>query len=221
MGPSRAASAPAGAMEDYEAELVDSLSVPPSPSGFVPPPPFEHTEGQGQFRAIKWAGNEGKKEIEEDDDLWEARKGPLVEHLATGLDKMREAAAGVGGAGTQSYSSSSLLIVGNEGRRSQSFTGSLGTPGSEKGKMMMGGAGAGEYYEDYDEIDPKSEGLKDEEGFRRAGAEGFAGGVRVGEHRGVVGLGMGDGGGGAAAAGQQKVGKKRGLIWERLKGGGK
>ncbi|KAK4231488.1 hypothetical protein QBC38DRAFT_465860 [Podospora fimiseda] len=209
MAPRESTTSPAN--EDYEADLLDSM--PPSPSGFIPPPPFEHRDQQGQqqFKPVKW-----KQLEEEDDQQFEARKGPLVEHLATGLDKMREAAGFM--------SSTSLVNVeGEQNRSSHSFTGVSG--GGEKGKMM-------DYYEDYDEIDPKSEGLRDEEGFRRAGSGGFeAGGnnsMRVGggvgeRQHGIspgIGPGIGDGGGGGSGAGgQQGKVKKRGMIWERLKGG--
>ncbi|KAK3996012.1 hypothetical protein QBC44DRAFT_5269 [Cladorrhinum sp. PSN332] len=197
--------------DDYEADLLDSS--PPSPSGFVPPPPFEHSDGHGQqFKSIKW---DGKKVEEEDDAQFELRKGPLVEHLATGLDKMREAAG--------FRSSTSLVNVEGEQKRSHSLPGASGVGAGEKGKMM-------DCYEDYDEIDPKSEGLRDEEGFRRAGSgglegAGYGGDMRVGSgERGHgispgIGPGIGDGGGAGGQQSQQGKVKKRGMIWERLKGG--
>ncbi|KAK4169458.1 hypothetical protein QBC43DRAFT_251764 [Cladorrhinum sp. PSN259] len=208
--------------EDYEADLLDS-SAPESPSGFAPPPPFEHREGQ-QFKSIKWDGDNKRVEEEEDDEMFETRKGPLVEYLASGLDKMREAAAA--GGGVHSGSAISLVNIGQpQQERSHSFGSGTGT--GEKGKMM-------DYYEDYDEIDPKSEGLRDEEGFRRAGSGGgYEAGVSAGVgagvrrehgHQGIspgIGPGIGDGGAGSAGSGTQGQGKvkKRGMIWERLKGG--
>ena len=165
---------------------VPTFEEPPSPPPRSPPPPFRSEPRQGNsFKAITWTTAD--KEDEEDFDL---RKAPLVGPLASGLEKMREA--------------------GNLPRSHP------GTPPQghyedypEKGRMDVY---ADDYEHDYDEIDPKSEGLRNDPGFQRAGAPGAAGSLpapspspktyeRGGEES------------------SKKAAKKRPQLWERLRSG--
>ncbi len=156
---------------------------PPSPVPRSPPPPFRsEPQRGGSFRAIVWAG-QGK----EDDDDFDLRKAPLVGPLASGLEKMREA--------------------GNLARSDS------GTPPHghfedypTKARDMY----ADDYDHDYDEIDPKSEGLRNDPGFQRAGAPGSAGSGAPSPSPKAYERGGEE---------SSKKTKKRPQLWERLRSG--
>ncbi|KXX72810.1 Homeobox protein EgHBX4 [Madurella mycetomatis] len=168
----------------------------PSPIPPSPPPPFRSEqpwEGQS-FRHVNWTGT---AKVDEDD--FDLRKAPLVEPLANGLEKMRELArAETGIAPPQAQK-------GYHHQRTEDYP--------EKGKMTY----YTEDYEhdDYEEIDPKSEGLGNDPGFQKAGAQaGIGGGAKMQER----------GGGSGSTGGEETSGKKTAKkrpqhLWERLRSG--
>lgn len=141
------------------------------------------------------------------DEAFDRMKAPLVGYLTTGLDKMREAA---GAAGTPSPPG----LSGNDSYDKMLEHGDYASPQPE--------------LTDYDEIDPKMEGLRNDPAFQRAGLQGYGSGVQAGVagmgHDGGVGAGasvtsLGGGSGGDGAV--KKSGGKRAQIWDRLRSGGK
>ncbi|GAB1320120.1 hypothetical protein MFIFM68171_10330 [Madurella fahalii] len=178
-----------------------SSPIPPSP-----PPPFRSEqpwEGQS-FRHVNWTGT-GKVDDEDDFGL---RKAPLVGPLASGLEKMRELARAEPGTAPlqaqQGY---------HHHQRNEDYL--------EKGKMAYY---AEDYeHDDYEEIDPKSEGLGNDPGFQKAGAQagtqagsqtGLGGGVKPQERGGGSGSA-----GGEEASGKKAAKKRPQHLWERLRSG--
>jgi hypothetical protein len=172
---------------------------PPSAREPSPPPPFERGWGDEPFREVEWNAGEsveagvGRFGSHHDTSSFSDRKAALVEPLASGLEKIRGAVAGGYVDDRHGY-------------------GDLGAP------MESGYGGSGGYMpadkldafpEDFDEIDPKSEGLKNDPLFQRAGD------VKLQEA----------GGGGSEEGGSKKSVKmgnlKRPPIWERLRSSGK
>ncbi|KAL2166231.1 hypothetical protein VTG60DRAFT_3095 [Thermothelomyces hinnuleus] len=161
---------------------------PPTPPPRSPPPPFpSETRRDQSSREVDWAGP-AKHHDDHDDDDFDLRKAPLVGPLASALDKMREA---------------SNLACSNSGTPSQSFQDDY----PAKSRVDYFGD---EYDHDYDEIDPKSEGLCNGPGFQNAGipvaAESCAGAAARDDTPREDTL--------------KKVSKKRPQIWERLRGAG-
>ncbi|KAK4238566.1 hypothetical protein C8A03DRAFT_14968 [Achaetomium macrosporum] len=162
------------------------LEESPSPPPRSPPPPFPSDSRSSQsFRDVDWTGA-GK----EDDDDFDLRKAPLVEPLASGLEKIREAG---------------MLSRSGSGTPSHGYHQDY----PEKARKDLY---ADDYEHDYDEIDPKSEGLGNDPGFQRAGAAGS------GESRPGSGLKVHERAGGEDTL--KKAAKKRPQIWERLRSGG-
>jgi hypothetical protein len=150
-----------------------------------PPPPFHSGARRSQsFKDVDWVGS-----TKYDDDDFDLRKGHLVGPLMSGLDKMREAGN---------------LPRSNSGTSFKSYHDDYPV----KGKLDYFGD---EYDQDYDEIDPKSEGLGNDPGFQKAGAptatETGAGAIVKHERGGEDTL--------------KKATKKRPQIWERLRSGNK
>ncbi|KAG7290960.1 hypothetical protein NEMBOFW57_000966 [Staphylotrichum longicolle] len=164
---------------------MPEFDEPPSPPPGSPPPPFRSEPRRGNsFKDVDWAGP-GK----DDDDDFDLRKAPLVGPLVSGLDKMREA---------------------SHLPRSDPGTPSHGHYDDYPAKARMDYY-ADDYDHDYDEIDPKSEGLRNDPGFQRAGVPGPADFVpgpapKAPERGGDDSL--------------KKAAKKRPQIWERLRSGG-
>ncbi|AEO58101.1 hypothetical protein MYCTH_2062291 [Thermothelomyces thermophilus ATCC 42464] len=161
---------------------------PPSPPPRSPPPPFPSETGRDQSsREVDWAGP-AKHHDDHDDDDFDLRKAPLVGPLASALDKMREA---------------SNLACSNSGTPSQSFQDDY--PVKPRADYF-----GDEYDHDYDEIDPKSEGLGNDPGFQNAGipvaAESCAGAAARDDTPREDTL--------------KKASKKRPQLWERLRGAG-
>jgi hypothetical protein len=161
------------------------MDEPPSPAHPSPPPPFYRDLRTGQsFKDVDWAGA-GKG----DEDDFTARKAALVEPLASGLEKMRDA--------------SNL-------QRADSTTSSRGHHEDYPEKFRRDFY-ADDYEHDFDEIDPKSEGLRNDPGFQKAGAPSPAGiepGTAVKAHE--------------RAGGEdtlKKGSKKRPQLWGRLRSG--
>jgi len=162
-----------------------AFDEPPSPPPRSPPPPFHSGTRRSQsFKEVDWVGP-GKHN---DDDDFDLRKAPLVGPLASGLDKMREA--------------SSLP-------RSDSGTSFKSYHDDYPIKPRMDHF-ADDYDNDYDEIDPNSEGLGNDPGFQKAGVpaatEAAAGVAPKHEKSGEDTL--------------KKAAKKRPQIWERLRSAG-
>ncbi|AEO68980.1 uncharacterized protein THITE_2118892 [Thermothielavioides terrestris NRRL 8126] len=162
-----------------------AMDEPPSPAHPSPPPPFYRDLRTGQsFKDVDWAGA-GKG----DEDDFTARKAALVEPLASGLEKMRDA--------------SNL-------QRADSTTSSRGHHEDYPEKFRRDFY-ADDYEHDFDEIDPKSEGLRNDPGFQKAGAPSPAGiepGTAVKAHE--------------RAGGEdtlKKGSKKRPQLWGRLRSG--
>ena len=113
-----------------------------------------------------------KKNQDEDmnDETFDMMKAPLVGHLAAGLDKMREAA---GDAGTPPPPA----LSGKDSYESAGY----------KDKMLEHGDYSSPPPEltDYDEIDPGTEGLRNDPAFQRAGLQGYGSGAQAG----VAGMG--------------------------------
>lgn len=164
---------------------MPEFDEPPSPPPGSPPPPFRSEPRRGNsFKDVDWAGP-GK----DDDDDFDLRKAPLVGPLVSGLDKMREA---------------------SHLPRSDPGTPSHGHYDDYPAKTRMDYY-ADDYDHDYDEIDPKSEGLRNDPGFQKAGVPGTADLVpgpapKAPERGGDDSL--------------KKAAKKRPQIWERLRSGG-
>ncbi|KAK3295519.1 uncharacterized protein B0H64DRAFT_459852 [Chaetomium fimeti] len=157
----------------------------PSPPPRSPPPPFPSGAKRSQsFKDVDWVGP-GKLD---DDDDFDLRKGPLVGPLASGLDKMREAGN---------------LPRSNSGTSFKSYHDDYPV----KGKLDYFGD---DYEHDYDEIDPKSEGLGNDPGFQKAG-------VPAGTEVGAGAMVKHERGGEDTL---KKPAKKRPQIWERLRSGG-
>ncbi|KAK3692709.1 hypothetical protein B0T22DRAFT_370548 [Podospora appendiculata] len=149
--------------------VSNSLSPSRASSYRAPPPPF--TPAPVEER--KWGFGEVRWNNDADNDSIFDRKAQLVEPLASGLNKMREA-DGLGTA-TPTMAAADKLDTG--------------------------------YADDYDEIDPKMEGLKNDPLFQRAGTTA----AKVQD--------SGSGGGIGAADDLKKGAKKRPQIWERLRSG--
>ncbi|KAK4123281.1 hypothetical protein N657DRAFT_574032 [Parathielavia appendiculata] len=168
---------------------VPGFEEAPSPPPRSPPPPFHEPQRRQSFKNVEWM-RPGKVD---DDDEFETTKAPLVEPLVKGLEKMRKASSV-----PRSYRSLDT-----------------GTPSQDhhddypvKARMDYY---ADDYDHDYDEIDPKSEGLRNDPGFQNAGVLGGAEtgvgpGPKPQERGGVDTL--------------RKTAKKR-LFLERLRGAGK
>lgn len=173
---------------------VEVFDEPTSPAGSPPPPFHSGTRRSQSFKQVDWSGATGRdhdKSVDEDD--FDLRKAPLVGPLTSGLEKMRAAAA-AGGGGNLPRSDSDTSFKKFEEYPVKHREDYFGT----------------EYDHDYEEIDPKSEGLGNEPGFQEAGlpagGEGAATGS-TGKHE------KGD-------AAVKKTSKKRPQIWERLRSGG-
>lgn len=169
---------------------VPALEGAPSPLLESPPPPFL-PEGK-PFKDVDWKGA-----AKEDDGYFDLRKAPLVEPLAGGLEKMRAAAGHLASAGD---SSAPRTPLGH--RQSEGYP--------EKRRMDVYADGYD--HEDYDEIDPKSEGLRNDPGFQKAGRVPSA---EMGTTRGAK---TQDGGGGERSL--KKASRKRSQLWERLRSAG-
>ncbi|KAK4149836.1 hypothetical protein C8A00DRAFT_18537 [Chaetomidium leptoderma] len=153
---------------------------PPSPPPRSPPPPFPSEPRRGNsFKDVDWAGA-GK----DDDEDFDLRKAHFVGPLASGLEKMREA--------------------GNL-PRSGSGTPPQGYHDDYPVKSRMD-LYADEYEHDYDEIDPKGEGLGNDPGFQKAGVSAATGTGAKAHERGGEDT-------------TKKAAKKRPQIWERLRSG--
>lgn len=174
----------------------------PSPIPPSPPPPFRSEqpwEGQS-FRHVNWT----ETAKVDDEDNFDLRKAPLVGPLANGLEKMRELACAEAGIAhlqaQQGY---------HHHQRAEDYP--------EKGKMTYY---AEDYeHDDYEEIDPKSEGLGNDPGFQKAGAQaggqaGIGGGAKMQERGGGSG-----GAGGEEASGKRTAKKRPQHLWERLRSG--
>ncbi|KAK3368188.1 hypothetical protein B0H63DRAFT_404453 [Podospora didyma] len=123
-----------------QAMRSDSPSPPPPLS---PPPPFKSTPSgpwvvAKAFENVNWTNK--------DDNF--SRKAALVEPLASGLDKMREA----GG-----------ILNPSDPASKEHYVQGYGADNSYADKYDPGS-------DDYDEIDPKREGLKNDPAFQKAGA---------------------------------------------------
>ncbi|KAL2137331.1 hypothetical protein VTI74DRAFT_3271 [Chaetomium olivicolor] len=168
---------------------------PPSPPPRSPPPPFQSEPRSAQsFRDVNWSGVPRDK-IDEDDDDFGRRKAHLVGPLASGLDKMRAALP----------RSESAPVAHSHDEY------------PEKTRRQY--LAADEYEHDYEEIDPKSEGLGNDPGFQKAGI--VSGGGEVGSGTGA-GIKVQERAGGAGGGEDtlKKAGRKRPQIWERLRSGG-
>lgn len=125
-----------------KAQAMRPRSPSPPPPGSPPPPfrstPMEAWEGGKTFKDVNWKNK---------DDNFD-RKAALVEPLASGLDKIREAglSSGAGSPGSQDR-----------------YTRGYGNDNSYLDKLDPSS-------DDYDEIDPKSEGLRNDPVFQKAGA---------------------------------------------------
>jgi hypothetical protein len=161
---------------------------PPSPPPRSPPPPFHEPQRSQSFRKVDWMAP-GK----EDDEQFELRKAPLVGPLVSGLEKMREA------------SNLPRSLPGLD-----SGTPSQGYHDDYPVKARMDYY-ADDYDHDYDEIDPKSEGLRNDPGFQKAGVPSAA----------ETGTGTGPKAQERGEDTLKKAAKKRPQIWERLRSGGK
>lgn len=175
----------------------------PSPISPSPPPPF-HSGKQWDdqpFRHVDWTT---AKKVADDDDDFDLRKAPLVGPLASGLEKMRQA-----GELARAESRTPPQAQGYHHQR-------LGEDYPEKGKMAYY---ADDYEHDYEEIDPKSEGLGNDPGFQKAGSQA---GVGAGAKAQDKGGGDGTAGGACgeeAASGKKAAKKKPQHLWERLRSG--
>lgn len=168
-------------------------SPPPASRSSSPPPPF--FEGNpGAFRDVEWGDQDN------DDSTYAGtgyedrydRKAALVEPLVSGLERIRrEAAAGGSYPDDGGYAGGSSYVQAD--------------------KMDM-------YPDDYDEIDPKSEGLKNDPLFQRAGA---GGNNKNQESGGGRGGGAEKGDGDVKQKGGRVAGLRRPPLWERLRSGGK
>ena len=160
-------------------------SPPPPPRSPSPPPPFEQKGWQpGQhhktFREVNWdKGDDGGYDNESDFN----RKAPFVEGLVNGLEKMREAAAA-------GYADDGQALP----------------PAAKEGYGHVTADKLDFHSDEYDEIDPKSEGLKNDPAFQRAG----------GKLSEVMSSSSSSGGGGK---GGKMAGLKRPPLWERLRSG--
>ncbi|KAH6624259.1 hypothetical protein B0J18DRAFT_465496 [Chaetomium sp. MPI-SDFR-AT-0129] len=173
---------------------VEVFDEPTSPAGSPPPPFHSGTRRSQSFKQVDWSGVAGRDHDKSlDDDDFDLRKAPLVGPLTSGLEKMRAAAA-AGGGGNLPRSDSNTSLKKFEDypvKHREDYFGN-------------------EYDHDYEEIDPKSEGLGNDPGFQEAGlpagGEGAAT-ASTGKHeRGDVAV--------------KKTSKKRPQIWERLRSGG-
>lgn len=166
---------------------VSAVDEQPTSTPRSPPPPFDRGLPKGHpFKDVDWT-RPGK----EDDTVFEARKAPLVGPLVSGLEKMRDA---------------SHLAHADPGASSHAYHEDY--PQKPARDLY---AEDGEH--DYDEIDPKSEGLRNDPGFQKAGAPSPAGsrpGTAMRAHERA--------GGGEDTL--KKPAKKRPQIWERLRSGG-
>lgn len=155
---------------------------PPPTREPSPPPPFESTEGR-LFRDVDWdPAGEGEECQREAFD----RKAALVEPLVSGLERIRA----------------------QHGFASESEADLPAGYGYVSDKLDM------DYYpatDDFDEIDPKREGLKNDPAFERAG-------VGAGSGPGS-GTASDDGGSGKKAGGRIGGSKKPKPLWERLRSG--
>ncbi|KAK5663928.1 hypothetical protein OQA88_139 [Cercophora sp. LCS_1] len=148
-----------------------------------PPPPFENTESRS-FREVDWG--------EEDtylggDEAAYDRKARYVEPLVRGLEKIRMDGRPEEGR----YGAGSNKEMGSAG---------YGYLGDKLGEFVG---------DDFDEIDPKSEGLKNDPGFQKAGAAKGQDGANLGGE---------DSGG---KKGGRMAGLKKPPLWGRLRSGGK
>jgi hypothetical protein len=160
-----------------------TLEESPSPPPRSPPPPFPSVSRSSQpFKDVDWAGAR-----KEDDDDFDLRKGPLVGPLTSGLERMLEA-------GKLSHSASETASRGYH----EDYP--------EKARRDVY---ADDYEHEYDEIDPKGEGLRNDPGFQSAGAA---------ESRPGSGLKVHERAGGEDTL--KKAAKKRPQIWERWRSGG-
>ncbi|KAK0629742.1 hypothetical protein B0T17DRAFT_589438 [Bombardia bombarda] len=150
------------------------------------------------FGEVRWNDNGGGGDNFD-------RKAPLVGPLASGLDKMREAS---GLANVTTAVSSDAKDVGGGGGYSQHHSNESYVDSKLDSYPP----------DDYDEIDPKTEGWKNDPAFQRAGIG--AGTTKLQE---TVSSGSGSAGGGASSGADDglRKGRKRPLIWERLRSGGK
>lgn len=170
-------------------------SPPPASRSSSPPPPFfEGNSNTGAFRDVEWGDQDN------DDSTYAGtgygdrydRKAALVEPLVSGLERIRrEAAAGGSYPDDGGYAGGSSY--------------------AQADKLDM-------YPDDYDEIDPKSEGLKNDPLFQRAGA---GGGNKTQEFGGGRGGGAEKGDGDVKQKGGRVAGLRRPPLWERLRSGGK
>lgn len=167
---------------------ASAMEEPASPPPGSPPPPFRSEPLEGlRLRSVGWTG------VEKDDDgNFELRKAPLVEHFATGLDMMRAAGD---------------LTPGSSGSTPQGY-GLTATDRHGKGRVDLY---ADDYDADYDEIDPPSEDLGNDLGFREAGVSGAGSGSgeSTQDKKRVEDI-----------FSDKKAAKKRPQIWDRLRTGG-
>ncbi|KAK4106142.1 hypothetical protein N658DRAFT_413985 [Parathielavia hyrcaniae] len=180
---------------------VPGFEEAPSPPPGSPPPPFHEPHRSQSFRK---ADRTRPGKVVDDDDEFEMTKAPLVGPLVSGLEKMREASG---------FPRSSPRL-------------DSGTPAQDyhddypmKARMDYY---ADEYDHDYDEIDPKSEGLRNDPVFQKAGAAGSAE-PGAGAGSAEPGAGAGTGTKPQERGGEDTVKKaaKKIPFLERLRGGGK
>jgi len=171
---------------------------PPSTRESSPPPPFERGWKDRPFREVEWGAREddgssgGRYANPTDAASFSDRKVAFVEPLVSGLEKIRGAAAATG------------YADGSHGYRDVSVAKESGyTPGG--GYMAPPADKLDHFSEDFDEIDPKSEGLRNDPLFQRAGAAKHQDSNTGGE----------DGG----KKGGRMANLKRPPIWERLRSG--
>ena len=168
-------------------------SPPPASRTPSPPPPFFEGSGDpGAFRDVEWGDQDN------DDSTYAGtayedrydRKAALVEPLMSGLEMLR---------------------------REVATRGSYGDDGGYAGGSSYVPADKLDVYpDDYDEIDPKSEGLKNDPLFQRAGAGGSN---KMQESGGGRGGGGEKGDGDVKQKGGRVVGMRRPPLWERLRSG--
>ncbi|KAK3313434.1 hypothetical protein B0H66DRAFT_482999 [Apodospora peruviana] len=206
----------------YSAATTLSPIVPP-------PPPFEATvagSSSQQFGQVSWGTEKEKQQQQQeevDDEAFDMTRAPLVGHLASGLDKMREAAASAAGGGVSPPVAAPSPLI---------------TPGAIAGtkveytdKMLehAGYSSPPPGLDDYDEIDPKTEGLRNDPAFQRAGQLGYGVGPlgqqdvssAGGSTTSVGSAGGGDKKSGGSSGSASATTRKRPQLWDRLRSGGK
>jgi len=243
MSPPPASNTAAGLLQHRESSPMmrspSSASSPTTPLS-PPPPPFSRIPSTSGDRRM-WGEHTGSQQQEDiggpstagerrdvlshnlDDDEQFQRKVALVEPFSRGLDLMRQAA---GTATTMTPPPPPPVAPPAPYSDSKLAGDHIQSPSSYHHD---------EYY-DYDEIDPRTEGLRNDPAFQRAGIVGVDAvtGTGAWATAGVGGAGIGGGSPGGSGTGSPggasgtpdegvKKGRKRPQlqIWERLRSGGK